>query len=401
MPNPTENDTYPDLRVAAPDPQRDLPSMARMIADAFHLSKSDEIADGYIGDSHFDWAVSQLVWKGDRIVHHWGVWNYLMRLGAARLKVGGVGAVATREEDRRRGIMHLAGKSSQRLMRAHGYDLSILHGGHYRQLGYVRAWNETVYHLDLTKWALQPVMQSIVALDDSYLPEVVSLYNREYAAYAGTAVRPTYHHLRIDDGFYGWLEGGRLAGYVRAQPDAGTQSLRCCEAAGDPQLGLAVLADLAGRTDCNRLTFSTLPPAHPLPRLLRSGTCRVEEEYEVEDGWKVAVIHMKSTLEKLCPLMEDRLINSPFSGWTGDLTLASDAEAIRLRIAAGRITIDEKPAMQNRMEGSAGIARLLIGSDDPGEIIDQEGIICSGEAETLAQTLFPNMHPMLCGLDEF
>jgi hypothetical protein len=283
-----------------------------------------------------------------------------------------------------------------------GYDLSILHGGHYSRLGYVRAWNERVYRVHLDQWMIRPLEREVVPLDDTHLADVVSLYNRVYAGYAGTAVRPTYHHLRPDDGFFGWMdENGRLTGYVRAQADADRQYLLCCEAAGDPEICLAVLAEKARQSGRDHLKFSTFPNDHPLLHLIRRGECRVEEDYEVQDGWKVSVINFRSTLKKLCPILQPRLTGSPYADWTGELALISDVEKAGLRMEKGVITVTDGMEIENRIEGGAGIARLLIGSDEPDEIIAQEGMSCFGAAGTLMGILFPNMHPVLCGLDEF
>jgi hypothetical protein len=47
------------------------------------------------------------------------------------------------------------------------------------------------------------------------------------------------------------------------------------------------------------------------------------------------------------------------------------------------------------------LVRLLIGSDYPAEVIQQEGIRCKGQGFELAQVLFPNLNPMLSHWDEY
>ena len=51
--------------------------------------------------------------------------------------------------------------------------------------------------------------------------------------------------------------------------------------------------------------------------------------------------------------------------------------------------------------GGADIARFLIGSDEPDEIIRQAEMECSGLSVALARVLFPNLHPMMSQWDEF
>jgi hypothetical protein len=47
------------------------------------------------------------------------------------------------------------------------------------------------------------------------------------------------------------------------------------------------------------------------------------------------------------------------------------------------------------------IARFLIGSDEPEEIIQQGEMSCIGESAELAKVLFPNLHPVMSHWDEF
>jgi len=35
------------------------------------------------------------------------------------------------------------------------------------------------------------------------------------------------------------------------------------------------------------------------------------------------------------------------------------------------------------------------GSDEPEEIVQQAGMVCTGKADKLASVLFPNMHPIM------
>ena len=87
------DNTYP---LTPADPDRHLMAIARITADAFTNGEYiEEIAQNYIGNCHYDWDVTRLIWDGDQLVHHWGVWGYPMRLGSVQLQVAGVGAVTT------------------------------------------------------------------------------------------------------------------------------------------------------------------------------------------------------------------------------------------------------------------------------------------------------------------
>ena len=72
------------------EPPRHTQSIAQITADAFAGGQYvDEISQQYIGNCHYDWQTSRLIWAGDRLVHHWGVWGYPMRVGPIQLQTAG------------------------------------------------------------------------------------------------------------------------------------------------------------------------------------------------------------------------------------------------------------------------------------------------------------------------
>ncbi|MFN2146159.1 MAG: GNAT family N-acetyltransferase [Anaerolineales bacterium] len=135
----------PDLekyRIAPADRDADLEPIARIISDTYAGGGYlEEIKKKYVGGCHFDFETTRLIWEDDKLVHHWGVWGYPMRVGSVTLKSAGIGAVVTLEEHRKQGLMAWAVEESFAAMRENGYDVSILRGRHYFKYGYRRAWN--------------------------------------------------------------------------------------------------------------------------------------------------------------------------------------------------------------------------------------------------------------------
>jgi hypothetical protein len=395
----------PDLEPVPPHPDRDLDRIARLTADVFAQGQYvDGFRDNYIGNSHYDWNTSRLIWDSDTLVHHWGVWGYRMRLESLELKVGGIGAVATHEDYRKQGLMHRAARASFDAMYQDGYDLTILRGRHYVKIGYARAWNYVNTRVKPEQLPAQEVRQPYQVLGAERVPEMDRLYNQAYANYPGTAIRPTYHNKHPDDmGVYAWFDtGGKLDGYVRAMPDEEEpKTLQCLEAVGDPLQGLAVMGELFKKGGYEKLTFFTLPHLHPMLQILRRGACIVEDRYFDISGWRVRIINLRSTLDKLVPLFEKRLAASQFAGWQGSLHLDAGEQKATLRIDKGRVGINDDASGEHRITGGWDIARFLIGSDEPEEIIRQVDMACSGAAIPLARVLFPNLHPMLSHWDEF
>ena len=390
--------------ITSADPEHHLMAIARITSDAFAGGQYvNEIADTYIGNCHYDWDVTRLIWDGERLIHHWGVWGYPMRLESVNLKVAGIGAVVTEEPYRQHGLMEQAAYASFEAMFKQGYDLSILRGRHYVKFGYARAWNYITYRLKSEEIPDLPLKYPYQKLDTPHIEAMDSLYNQTHASFSGTAVRPTYRHRSSEDlSAYGWFdEKGTLMGYVRAIPaQDDKESLQCLESAGDYQQALAVLRDLFTQGKYKSLTFFTIPPQHPLLQMLRLGNCVVENRYFAASGWRVRIVNLQSTLEKIRPLLEVRLQKSQFAEWRGQLLLDAGEQKATLEFEKGQVHVAEARAGENSLEGGAGIGRLLIGSDDPQEVIRQEGIVCTGHAAELAVALFPNLYPMLSQWDE-
>ena len=395
----------PELKPILPDPERHLRAMGQLAADAFSNGQYvDAFCDNYIGNSNYDWNVSRLVFDGDLLAHHWGVWGYEMRLESVLLKVGGVGAVVTHPDYRKQGLMHLAAQESFTAMTAAGYDLSILRGRHYVKMSYARAWNYVHYNINPEHFPVSepvPVYQPLTPAD---IPVMDALYNQTHANFNGTAVRPTFLNKHAEDiCAYAWrAANGQVEGYVRALADEeAPKTLLCVEAVGDPQTCLAVLYDLQRRGMYDRLACFTLPHLHPLLQYLRRGNLIIENRYFEVSGWRVRIINLESTLRKLVPLFELRLAASRFADWQGCLLLDSGEQRAALHINHGKVKITPPVETEHTLRGGAQIARLLIGADDPEEIIREDAMECQGLAEPLTRALFPNLRPMLSHWDEF
>jgi len=398
-----ENNSSP-YRISSANSDDHLMAMAKMASDQYANGEYvEEIAQTYFNNCHYDWDTTRLIWDGEHLIHHWGVWGYPMRLESVQLQVASVGAVVTKEPYRKRGLMQQAALASFESMYQQGYDLSILRGRHYVKLGYARAWNYITYRLKPEEIPDIPIKQSYQKLDTEHIQAMDSVYNQTHQSFNGTAVRPTYRN-KDSDGMsaYGWFnETGELAGYVRATaPDDDKNTLQCLEAAGDPQQALAVLSELFKQSEYKSLTLFTLPPQHPILQLIRIGNCIVETKYFADSGWRVRIVNLHSTLEKIRSLLETRLQHSQFANWKGKLLLDAGEQQSVLDIANGIIQVVETQATEHLVHGGAGIGRLVIGSDEPMEVIRQEKITCTGDAMQLTTVLFPNLYPLLSHWDE-
>ena len=320
------------LLVRVPDPRRDRDEMYDLIAKAFshegYFRFRDICRDSYIGHSHYDWAASRIGLIGGRMVTHWGVWGYPMRIGSARVRVAGIGAVATHGDCRKRGLMAETIRHALEAMRAEGYDMTILFGlpNFYDKFGYVRAWNETTWTVSAGDLPTERPAAKLARFNaNRRSAEVDELYNRGSARLTGTAIRPTYTRRWCGpDSGYLWRDGrGRLAGYVAFKQSA--ERVTCIEAGGNVEEILRVFGWLARRGHCSEVRLPHLHHDGELCRRLRRGTCRMERTFHKSGAAMVHTLDLGSALAKMTRELSRRLRRSALAGWRGRLGVIREA----------------------------------------------------------------------------
>lgn len=400
---------HSDLQLVAPDRLRDADPMIDLIATAFSARGFDEFRhycqNGYILGSRYDWDASRIGLMDGRIVTHCGVWDYRMRAGGARLRVGGIGAVATDPEYRNRGLMGRTMDATHNAMRARGYDLAMLFGirDFYHRYGYANAWAEREFFVDREHLPQSRPRGTRRRFTDLSREDVMRMFNRENAGLTGSAVRPTYGSGRRWDGQwlgYRWTDSrGRLAGYVFVTTKWGV--LECCEMGGDVEEGLRVLNVLARRDNWSEVKFFGIHDESALGRWLRRSNSREIIHHWRSGGPMVRTVRLASCLRKLAGEMSRRLCDSPLAGWTGSLVIADARESVALDIRGGVVGVVPGVPSEHALSGGNEVAQLLIGSDDPDEIIDAGRMAVTGDARALVRVLFPNCQPMLAAWDRY
>jgi len=358
--------------------------------------------ESYFDQSHYDWSASTIGLLGGRIVTHWGVWGFDMRVGTATLRVAGIGAVCTHGGMRRRGLMARTIAAACEAMRDAGYDASLLFGigGFYHRFGYVRAWPDCTYVVRTERLPTGRPAGKVRKIAPRHRPELARLYNRCHAGRTGTAVRPTY--LRRGKEWEGrlWTDGaGHPAGYLFFGAHHG--SFHLGDHAGEAGQVLRVLGRVARRRGEKEIRLSSLHHDSELARRLRRGDCRVELGYHESGSAMIRTLNLRAALAKLAPELSRRLRLSHLADWSGRLAMADSREKAALEITGGKVRAAAPGRTKHAIRGGDAIAQLLIGTDEPAETIASHALRLSGDAKELVGVLFPNQHPMLGAWDHF
>lgn len=367
----------------------------------------------YWPGSSYDWDASRVATEDGKIVAHVGVWTYSARVGSARLKSGGIGAVLTHADYRKRGLCSKAFESCIPAMRQAGYDLTVLFGisNFYHQFGYCQAWPHTRCIVELSalsegKLTLRTKKVSLLEVQCRQ-GEIMRIYQRDNAPFVGTCDRsqPIYTRVagnRAKNICTALLRGDKTVGYVVTRQDA--DHLSVIEVGGlGKDCGLDQIVQairrLAVQNKRTRIAVLDLPYNHPLVELLRLGNCRIEMTHNRSGAAMAREVSLRSCLGKLLPELSTRLLASTMAGYRGQLVVATAEETVGLALNRGKVALAE-PAGRSRIAAGTHAARLILGTEAPATL-QRQGMAFSGDALELAGALFPKQWPTLYGLDGF
>jgi len=406
-----------ELVIIAPDHRKHAEAIYDLFGKAFRGSGYWNMVEGcyryYFEHSHYDWDTSRIGLINDKLVTHCGVWDFQMRIGTGRVRTGGIGSVMTHGAYRRRGHMAATANAAIEAMTQNGYDMSILFGlsNFYHRFGYVRAWAPTDYfvnadeiHKNLPAGANVVKIRKFAPAQRAVLD---ALYNRHFASFVGTAVRPTYRGTV-------WPKDWKVQGFLwtdrRRKPEGylivrkKERVLICLEAVGRLEHMLAGLSRLLRRWSLDEVRFDRLPYDHPLAKWMRRGTSRTETRYVRSGSAMVRTIDLRATLVKISGDLSRRLKASLMRNWRGELAICDEREKVALRIDRSKVSISNRAARgraRNAIKGGEEIAQLLIGTHSPAEIVEAAGTNVTGDAKDLIGILFPEKHPVLSAWDYF
>ncbi len=396
------------LVVRAPHPERDVDALVDLMTRSFprgdsYWDRRRRWQDGYLCGSHYDWKATRTGWIGEHVVTHFGVWDYRMRIGGAAVRTGGIGAVCTHGEYRKRHMMAQTVLASIAAMRERGYGMTVLFGisDFYDKFGYRRAWNERVQTLRLQRLPTgkpDVTPRSIRAAD---MDETEALYNAYHCNLTGAAVRPTFDRTTGRKPMPGvcWRRGGKMAGYVFY--DVQERSLDIREVAGDSETLLRVIAQLARREGRRDVRLEWLHGRCDFVRFLRRGYLHEEIHYARAGGAMVRTVNLPLTLQRIRGELGKRLRRSPMRDYRGELLVQDATDKALLAIDRGKVQVVEPRASKHAIRAGHEMGQLLIGTHEPQDTIEAAGMRLTGDAKLLAPVLFPYQEPNLLPRDRF
>jgi len=354
----------------------------------------------------------------------------VLRMGAAQLLTGCIGAVVTYPAHRHQGVATALMYDGIDYARLHYHALLLLDGipKFYHRFGYIDMFDQSIHDIDRAAILAQPLSAHTVrpsTQDDA--EGLLALYNRHYCPFTGSFMRTVeqethrLQHRSPDNPL--WLainSDGHPQGYLSLQ--SGTDRSQARELATDNwSSALALLRHHARLLD-GPAAPSTLH--YPLPltapalqwmidhlEVLDTShwehptdewVVRSQSFHHRDAGCMARLVHLPTLAQALLPEWQTRWRRS-LSHWSGDVLLIVGEEQCILRIDGTELHLVDQPASATeaiQLTPQAFI-QILFGYRPVAYALDQHGQSIKGNLRSVLNVLFPLGHTWIPGSDWF
>ena len=332
-----------------------------------------------------------------------------IRIGEARLKMGGFGWVTTAPNHRHCGIAREMLRDTMAYMRDNQYHVSMLFGipNFYHRFGFTTTLIEHTASVDVLEASTVPhTAYRVREGKPSDIAAIQKMHNLHESDVACSLVRSAAH---VTNRWERWKpvrvvtdENGKLTGYFlpRRTPDAldvvevGVTDWKACAAL------LHACAAFALEESTSRIRFQA-PPGHPLVRFLLQFKSRHETRITRDEGGMMAFVNLPETLESLIPEWESLLLTSAAREIRAEVTIVVDKVAHRIRAHRGALNIATASGANKVSLSGSDLMHLITGYRHFKDIFDSQRRIITPEGRALLETLFPKRTPYVWPIDHF
>jgi hypothetical protein len=333
-----------------------------------------------------------------------------IRIGEARLKMGGIGWVSTDGAWRRRGIVSRVMTDTLRYMHEQRYHVSMLFGvpDFHRRWGFASTLTEytTVAELPKLDRTAPAFPFKVRAAKPGDIQAMQKMHAANDAETACSLIRTQAH---LSNRWKPW-ESVRVLTDGRGKLSAYFHGFRSdfdyiIDEAGvsDAEAGAGVLleaARLAREAGAKRLRFC-MPPNHPLVRGLKPDKAGRPAETIGDSSGMMAFVHLGEALESMIPEWENRLLQTPLTGSHAEFTLMVGRSAWRVRAHHGAVDVSSGSGPNKAVVSAQELIQLTAGFRDLEEVLAARRRIINAEGMALLRAIFPRRIPYVWMFDRF
>lgn len=345
------------------------------------------------------------VWKGE-VAGALRIATETMRIGEARLRVGGLGWLTTAPRHRGRGIASLLMQDAFAYLKQHRYHLSLIFGNHgiFRRYGFVNTLAEYSVQVDGHEAARFespfkarpakpgdiPALQKIHAANDSetdcsILRTQAHLTNKWHQCVATQVLTDPQ---------------GKVLAYYMPRDEGDFLAVDEVGVA-DPGVCAGVLgscAALAAEKGFARLRFQ-VPPPHPFARFLLQFPSVHETHILAPGAGMMALVDVGETLENMLPEWESLLFHSGAGELRSEVTLVVENTPFRIRANRGAVDVAAAPGRNKVSLNRGDLIHLLTGYRQLSDVLAGHRALLNPEGRTLLKSLFPKRTPYVWMFD--
>ncbi|MCX6649729.1 MAG: GNAT family N-acetyltransferase [Candidatus Bathyarchaeota archaeon] len=295
------------------------------------------------------------LWDGDLMVATLNLIPMTWSLGGITLKVAEMGVVGTHPEYRHRGLQRQLNVEFDRRVGEGGYHLAAIEGipYFYRQFGYE-------YSVPLDEWAAIPLDKLPTGDVSGISPLKPNEISRAMSLLEATQRKHLVHCIRSREEWetqeksgivgehpsktYAVRNKGKIIAYFRASVEDKTVLLHeITETDKATSVIVAAFLRRLGEENGASELVSRESYVEPFDEYLFSLGTSKRRPY----GWQMKVVDPYRVLERIAPLFEERIRNSPLKGYSGTVPLNLYGVTVTLTFQNGAVTgVEQSPSEQ-------------------------------------------------------
>lgn len=392
----------------------------REVDEAIQLMASISRQDFYVAN---DWLISVgskypnfqnehvriAIYRG-KIVSALRITTDTIRIGEARLKMGGIGWVSTAGHFRNKGIASKLIQNSVQYMKANSYHISMLFGipNFYHRFGFATTLSE--YYVNITTkeaLSIQSVPYKVRKIKPADILLLRKIHEGGEEDIACSIIR-TQAHFAVK--WREWQHGrtvmdmnGKILGYFLPKKNGGDKLLIQEIGSSDIETSKPVLHAIGKHAEKEKLgkIQITVPPCHPSMRLLINHYSIHETHYKRNEGGMMAVINEEETLECMIPEWEKLIQQKTFLRQDDEVTILISGVPYCVHFHKGSISIIKKLGRNKISIDRGEFAQLLAGYIYMCDVLEKKRFFVSTNAKDFLLTIFPKRFPYVWQIDRF
>ena len=332
-----------------------------------------------------------------------------IRLGEARLRMGGLGLMTTAPSFKRRGVSAALMRDALDYLVKQRYHVSVIFGlpEFFQRFGFAPVLAGYSILIDALELSLSArVMLKHRPLKPGDLDAVQKIHSANGSRLPCSVVRSAVHFAnnweRVKTARVCTNHQGKVVGYyfLRSTGD-------CLEVEEVGAERAEVIRDILGacvelsHAEGSGLVRFQVPPDHPFAHYLAQYESRHEMHIGAQEGGMMAFVDLDEALESMIPEWESQLSQSLLRDVRCELTLVVAGGPYRIRANRGAIDIARSAGQNKFTLDKAELIQLVTGASYVDDVVDRYRRFMAPGIREFLGVLFPKRNPYLPILDRF